>query len=322
MYHGETADAIVDAVLSRGGFLTRDDLASFAPTRVDPISTTYHGAKVYQLLPSNQALIALKALNIADAVEAGDCWYESLDRIYPFAEATKCASEDGHRYIADPTYECVPPLTDRAYIDARAEENRSAATDVEFGVPDSYAEDADMVLVCAVDTDGNVVSFINSRFMGFESGIVVGDTGIALQNRGASSSLDPTHPNSFAPGKRPFHTLMPGVIESDDDNVAAFTVVGGYMQPQGHVQVISNLVDYGIDLQPALDAPRRRYRKDGTLAVEEQTPVGIGSKLVRRGHDVRIEIPAAFGGAQIARVTGETLSGASEPRTDGTSIGD
>ncbi len=322
VYEGEIADAIVDAVRSRGGFLTRNDLASFTPTRIDPISTTYHGAEVYQLPPSNQGLIALEALNIADAVDAGDCRYESPDRIHLFAEATKRAFEDGHRYIADPAYERVPPLTDRAYIDARAEGiDRSAATDVEFGVPDSHAEDADTVLVCAADTDGNVVSFINSRFMGFGSGIVAGDTGIALQNRGASFSLDPTHPNSFAPGKRPFHTLMPGVIEFDDDDVAAFGVVGGYMQPQGHVQVISNLVDYGMDLQPALDAPRWRYREDGTLAVEERTPMGIGSKLVRRGHDVRIEIPAAFGGAQIARVTDGTLSGASEPRTDGTSIG-
>ncbi|USZ73662.1 gamma-glutamyltransferase family protein [Natronosalvus halobius] len=322
VYEGEIADAIVDAIQSRGGLLSKSDLASFSPELIDPISTSYGGVDVFQLPPSNQGTIALEALNIASAIDAGDAAYETPDRIHLFAEATKRAFEDGHQYIADPEYEEIPPLNSPSYARQRARSIRpKEATDVSFGIPDSNAEDADTVLVCAADVAGNVVSFINSRFMGFGSGIVAGDTGIALQNRGASFSLDPADPNRLEPGKRPFHTLMPSVVKFARDDWAAFGVVGGYMQPQGQVQILSNLIDYGMDLQPALDAPRWRYRVDGSLGLEARTSAPLQSKLVRWGHDVRVEIPAMFGGAQIARVSDDVLSGASEPRTDGMAIG-
>ncbi|MEF8779783.1 MAG: gamma-glutamyltransferase family protein [Haloferacaceae archaeon] len=322
VYEGEIAETIVEAVRSRGGLLRKSDLSSFSPELIEPISTTYGGAEVYQLPPNNQGLIALEALNVAAEIDAGQQPFDSPDRVHRFAEATKRAFEDGHRYIADPEFQRVPSLNDPAYARRRAAEiDLETATDASVGVPNSHAEDADTVLVCAADAAGNAVSFINSRFMGFGSGIVAGDTGIALQNRGASFTLDPDHPNRLEPGKRPFHTLMPGLVEFDPDDWAAFGVVGGYMQPQGHVQVLSNLVDYGMDLQPALDAPRWRYRQDGALALEARTPASVQSKLARRDHDVRVEIPAAFGGAQIARVAGDVLSGASEPRTDGLAVG-
>ncbi|MFP8890525.1 gamma-glutamyltransferase family protein [Natrialbaceae archaeon A-CW2] len=322
VYEGEIAEAIVDSIQSRGGLLSKSDLASFTPELIDPISTSYGDVDVFQLPPNNQGLIALEALNIASEVNAGETPYETSDRIHLFAEATKRAFEDGHRYITDPEYEEIPPLNSQAYAKQRAESiDPGKATDVSFGVPNSNAEDADTVLVCAADTAGNVVSLINSRFMGFGSGIVAGNTGIALQNRGASFSLDPTDPNRLEPGKRPFHTLMPAVVKFGDDDWAAFGVVGGYMQPQGHVQILSNIIDYGMDLQPALDAPRWRYREDGALALEARMSATIQSKLVRRGHNVNVEIPAMFGGAQIARVNKGVISGASEPRTDGMAVG-
>lgn len=322
VYEGEIGDAIVDAVRSRGGLLAKSDLESFTPEMVEPISTTYGDADVFQLPPNNQGLIALEALNIAGEIDAGEQAYDSPDRTHLFAEATKRAFEDGHRYITDPEYESVPPLNTQSYAKQRAAGiDSETATDVSFGVPDSNAEDADTVLVCAADSAGNVVSFINSRFMGFGSGIVAGDTGIALQNRGASFTLDPEHPNRLEPGKRPFHTLMPGLVKFDADDWAAFGVVGGYMQPQGHVQVLSNIVDYGMDLQPALDAPRWRYREDGALAIESRFPARVQSKLARRNHEPRVEIPAMFGGAQITRFRDGVLSGASEPRTDGMAVG-
>jgi len=322
VYDGDIGDTIVDAVRSRGGLLTKADLSSFTAELVEPISTTYNGAEVFQLPPSNQGLVALEALNIAAEVDAGDRRYDSPDRIHLFAEATKRAFEDGHRYIADPAYESIPPLADRSYARRRAAEiDPDDATDASFGVPDSNAEDADTVLVCAADTAGNVVAFINSRFMGFGSGIVAGDTGIALQNRGASFTLDPDHPNRLEPEKRPFHTLMPSVVQFGAGDWAAFGVVGGYMQPQGQVQLLSNLVDYDMDLQPAIDAPRWRYREDGALAVEGRLSGAVQSKLARRDHDVRVEIPAMFGGGQIARHRDGVLSGATEPRTDGLAVG-
>ncbi|KAB1187440.1 MULTISPECIES: gamma-glutamyltransferase [Haloferax] len=318
IYEGDIAAAIADEVQANGGFLTTDDLAAFEPEFVDPVSTTYKGVEVYELPPNNQGLIALEALNVADEVDAGDHPFGSAESVHRFAEAMKVAFHDGHRYITDPDYEEIPPLASREWAAKRAAEIGTEANhDVTFGVPDAHAEDADTVLCCVADAAGNVVSFINSRFAGFGSGLVAGDTGIALQNRGASFSLDADHPNRLEPGKRPFHTLIPGLLEFGSDDWAAFGVMGGYMQPQGHVQVVSNIVDYDLPAQAALDAPRWRYREDGTLAVEDRLAGSIGAKLAQKGHDVRVLPAAMFGGAQFARWDDGTLSGATEPRKDG-----
>ncbi|WP_247001044.1 gamma-glutamyltransferase family protein [Halosolutus gelatinilyticus] len=320
VYEGDIADAIVDEVRSAGGFMSRDDLADFEPEFVDPISTTYNGAEVYELPPNNQGLIALEALNIAEEIGAGDRAYDSPDRVHAFAEATKLAFVDGHRYVTDPAFEGIPPLASKSYARERARAiGDEPIRDPAIGVPNANAEDADTVLLTVGDEDGNLVSYINSRFAGFGSGLVAGETGIALQNRGASFSLDPDHPNRLEPGKRPFHTLVPAVAKLADDDWLAFGVMGGYMQPQGHVQVLSNLVDYGMDPQAALDAPRWRYREDGTLGVEKRLP--NAAKLARRGHDVRVLPPVTFGGAQLVRRRGGTLAGATEPRKDGLPIG-
>jgi len=324
VYDGYIAEAIADTVQEAGGFMTVDDLAAFEPESVEPVSTTYNGVDVFELPPNNQGLIALEALNVAEQLGAGDCDYDSVERVHRFAEATRLAFHDGHRYITDPEYEEIPPLASGEWASERAANvNRDGPVmeDVSFGVPDAHAEDADTVLLCVADGEGNVVSYINSRFAGFGSGLVAGETGIALQNRGASFSLSPDHPNRIEPGKRPFHTLIPGLARFDEDDWAAFGVMGGYMQPQGHVQLLANVIDYDMPLQQALDAPRWRYRESGRLALEARFPAAQQNGLARRGHDLAVLPPGQFGGAQVVRAHDGVLSGATEPRKDGTVTG-
>jgi len=322
VYEGEIAEAIAAEVQSNGGFMTVEDLAAFEVEWPEPLSTTYNGCELFELGPNNQGQLALQALNLAEEIGAGEHPYESAERVHAFAEAMKLAFHDGHYHVTDPDYEDVPALHSKAYARERATEiGDEPITDVEVGTPGAVGEDADTVLLCVADEEGNVVSYINSRFAGFGSGLVAGDTGIALQNRGASFSLDPDHPNRLEPGKRPFHTLVPGLARLGDDDWLGFGVMGGYMQPQGHVQVLSNLVDYGMPLQAALDAPRWRYRADETLALEERMHAGVATKLARKGHDVCVLYPGMFGGGQAVRNEGGTLSGATEPRNDGNVTG-
>lgn len=322
VYEGEIGEAIVDEVRSKGGFLSMSDLEAFDVEYPEPVSTRYHGAEVYELPPNNQGLIALEALNIAAEIGAGEEFPGSIDRVHKFIEAMKLAFQDGHHYVTDPDYEDIPPLASAEWARKRAAEiGPSANTDISIGPSDANAENADTVLLCVADAEGNVVSYINSRFKGFGSGLVAEGTGIALQNRGGSFSLDPTHPNRLEPGKRPFHTLIPGVVRFDDDDWAAFGVMGGYMQPQGHVQILSHLLDDNLSLQHALDKPRWCYQENGELAVEGRFDGNLATKLVRRGHDVRIRPPSDFGGAQIARNAAGTLSAATEPRKDGNATG-
>ncbi|WP_336328349.1 gamma-glutamyltransferase family protein [Halovenus sp. HT40] len=319
VYEGEIGEAIAEEIQSKGGFMTTDDLSDFEVEWLDPVSTTYNGVEIFELGANNQGQIALEALNIAEEIGAGEHPYESPERVHAFVEAMKLAFTDGHHYITDPEFEDVPPLQSKSYARERAAEysDDDVLTDVEVGTPDSAGEDADTVLLTVADDEGNVVSYINSRFAGFGSGVVAGETGIALQNRGASFSLDGDVPNSLEPGKRPFHTLIPGLAHFGEDDWMSFGVMGGYMQPQGHVQTLANMIDYEMPLQAALDAPRWRYRADGSVALEERMADGIASKLARKGHDVRILPPLQFGGAEATRKNGDVLSGATEPRKDG-----
>lgn len=318
VYEGYIAEAIAEEVQQAGGFLTVEDLADFEVEYPEPVSVSYGDATVYELPPNNQGLIALEALAIAEEIGAREYEAGSAARIHYLAEAMKRAFHDGHRYITDPDFEEIPPLTAEAWAQKRAATIEETASDVSFGVSDANAEDADTVLLCVGDSEGNVVSYINSRFAGFGSGLVAGETGIALQNRGSSFSLDPDHPNHLEPGKRPFHTLIPGILERGDDDWSAFGVMGGYMQPQGHLQTLIRLLDDGATLQEALDAPRWRYRESGRLAIEARFPTAVQNGLLRREHDLEVLPPGMFGGAQIVRNEEGTLSGATEPRKDGT----
>ncbi|MFC7225478.1 gamma-glutamyltransferase [Halalkalicoccus sp. GCM10025322] len=322
VYEGKIAEEIATEVQREGGFLTVDDLAAFEVEWPEPVSTTYNGAEIFELPPNNQGLIALEALNIAEELGVDEYNQNSAKRVHTFVEATKLAFHDGHHYITDPEYADHPPLGSKKWAKHRAQSiNETANDDVSIGVPNTSAEDTDTVLLTVTDDEGNVVSFINSRFAGFGSGIVAGETGIALQNRGSSFSLNDDHPNSLEPGKRPFHTLIPGLVRFGEDDWAGFGVMGGYMQPQGHVQIISNIVDYEMPLQCALDEPRWRYRENGQLAVEPRFNDSLVAKLVRRNHNVCVLSPDMFGGAQIARNDQGILSGATEPRKDGNTQG-
>jgi gamma-glutamyltranspeptidase/glutathione hydrolase len=323
VYEGEIAEQIVTAVQSEGGLLTRADLVDFEVEWPDPITSTYNGAEIYELPPNNQGVIVLEALNIAGEIGAGDHPLDSPERVHYFVEAMKRAFYDGHHYITDPEFEEHPPLSTMDWARRRAQSiGAQASDDISIGVPNANAEDADTVLLTVADDDGNLVSFINSRFKGFGSGLVVGETGIALQNRGASFSLNPEHPNALEPSKRPFHTLIPAIVKMGHDDWMAFGVMGGYMQPQGHVQVLSNIIDYDLSLQAALDRPRWRYRESGVLALEPHVSDDTAVKLARLGHDIRIQPATEFGGAQIVRSDASgVLSAATEPRKDGNAQG-
>ncbi|MUW13683.1 gamma-glutamyltransferase [Halorubrum sp. CBA1125] len=323
MYEGDIGERIVETVRSRGGFLSMEDLASVEAEYVDPISTTYAGAEVFELPAPNQGPIALEALNVASEVGAGSYPDGSVEGTHRYVEAFKRAFHDGHQYVTDPTYESLPPLTQREWAAKRAATIGDEASDtVSPRVPGSdRAEDADTVLLTVADDEGNVVSFINSIFTAFGSGLAADGTGVLLQSRGASFSLDPDHPNRFQSGKLPFHTLVPAVAKFGQDDWAAFGVMGGYMQPQGHLQVLSALLDHDASLQEALDRPRWRYRSDGHLAVEARFDDHLTAKLVRRGHEVAVEASFEFGGGQIVRARDGVLSGATDPRKDGSVVG-
>jgi gamma-glutamyltranspeptidase/glutathione hydrolase len=319
IYEGEIGQAIADTVQAMGGFLTTDDLANFEVEWPDPITSTYGDAEIFELPPYNAGMLALEALNIAEECAVSRYDRDSPERVHYLAESMKLAFEDGLHYVTDPRYETVPELHAKAFASERAGAiSEEAIERPAIGVPSvGNAEDADTVLLCVADDVGNLVSYINSRFADFGSGIVAGETGIALQNRASAFSLDSAHPNRLEPGKKPFHGLVPALSRFGPNDWAAFGVMGGYMQPQGHLQIISNLVDCKMGLQPALDAPRFRYREAGMLSIEERMYEGIATELARRGHDVRVEPPSSMGGAQIVRNEAGTLSAATEPRKDG-----
>jgi gamma-glutamyltranspeptidase/glutathione hydrolase len=321
VYQGEIADQIVDAVQGKGGYLSHDDLRQFEAEFPTPVQSSYNGATIYELPPNNQGLIALEALNIAEELGVDQYGPHSVDRIHYLVEALKLAFQDGHQSITDPEYVSIPDLASKDHAKRRARLVGAEPIIDLNSVSHPDAEDSDTVLLTVADDDGNVVSLINSLYGGFGSGIVAGNTGIVLQNRGRSFSLDPEHPNRWEPGKRPFHTLIPAVAKFGPDDWAAFGVMGGYMQPQGHLQVISNIVDCGFPLQRAIDAPRWRYRETGELAVEERMGYNIPTKLARREHDVRILPPRDFGGGQIVRANNGVLSAATDPRKDGIATG-
>ncbi|MFB6114068.1 MAG: gamma-glutamyltransferase family protein [Halodesulfurarchaeum sp.] len=322
VYEGELGAAIVEEVQSKGGLLSRSDMASHEARFVDPISTTYRDVDVFELPPTNQGLVALEALNVAEALEGTTARFGSVEYTHSLIEAMKIAFHDGHHHIADPDFESVPDLASTSYARRRASSvSEMAREDVSVGYPDATGENADTVMLSVGDAEGNLVSFINSRYDGFGSGLVAGETGIALQNRGASFSLDEDDPNAIEPGKRPFHTLIPGIARFDDNDHLAFGVMGGFMQPQGHLQVLTNLVDGDLPLQTALDRPRWRYRSSGRLAVEERMGNTLPTKLARRGHSVEVLPPSEFGGAQAVRLSDGVLSAATEPRKDGAALG-
>ena len=321
-YRGRIGQAIADAVQAEGGFLTVDDLAAHQSTWVDPISTTYHGHQIYECPPNGQGLAALLALNIVATFNLKAM--AAADATHVLIEAMKLAFADAHRYIADPEMADVPVeglLSPEYTLERRKLVDMNRAGDPKPGIAPTGD---DTVYFTVVDENRNAVSFINSNYMGIGSGLVGGDTGIALQNRGAGFSLDPSHPNCLAPGKRPYHTIIPAMILHEGRPLYSFGVMGGAMQPQGHLQVAVNLIDLEMDPQRALDAPRFRVFDGNAVTLEPGVPDGVIEELRRRGHSVSPpEGSGSYGGGQIIYIDPETgaLAGGSDPRKDGNALG-
>lgn len=315
-YTGELAEKIDAFSKKHGGYISKEDLAGYAPEWVEPISSHYKGYDVWEIPPNGQGLVALMALNTLknDTFSSRD-----TDQTFHYQiEAMKQAFTDGLHYITEEKHmkQKVEDMLSDAYALERRSEISGTAMEPKPGDPSISGT----VYLAAADGEGNMVSFIQSNYMGFGSGIVIPGTGIAMQNRGHNFSLDPTHDNALEPGKRTYHTIIPGFMTKDNQAVGPFGVMGGFMQPQGHMQMVMNTVDFGLNPQAALDAPRWQWIKGKTVQLEHTVPEHIVRGLLRRGHQVEIAPhEGAFGRGQIIWRDPKTgvLAGGTESRTDG-----
>jgi gamma-glutamyltranspeptidase/glutathione hydrolase len=320
-YEGEIAAKIVAFARQTGGLFTAADLAAHQSRWVEPISTAYRGYEVWEIPPNGQGLAALLTLAILEGSDLPDHPHGSVEAIHLQIEAMKLAFADAYRYIADPERASVPlrGLLDPDYIAARR-----ALIGRQAGSPGpGRPAQGDTVYLCAADGEGMMVSYIQSNYASFGSGVVIPDTGIALHNRGAGFTLEAGHPNEAAGGKRPYHTIIPGFLTKEGQPVGPFGVMGGFMQPQGHTQIVVGTVDYGFNPQAALDAPR--WRVDGGLAVslELGMPENVIQGLAERGHQVNLPpTRSGFGRGQVIWRYGDRLYVAgSDRRADGAAVG-
>jgi gamma-glutamyltranspeptidase/glutathione hydrolase len=326
-YQGPLAESIAQCVQERGGYLTAADLAAHRATWETPIESSYRGVQVLEHPPNGQGLAALLALNILEIDDWIGTAYFDAGRWHTMIEAMRLGMADAAKYVADPAVAPAPlaALLSKAYAAGRRSTIRPDAA-VELAAAGS-PEHRDTVYLTAVDGEGNAVSLINSLYYGFGSGLVVPGTGICLQNRGACFNLEPGHPNALEGGKRPYHTIIPAMAMREGRLWLSFGVMGGFMQPQGHLQVMANMVDYGMDPQAALDAPRFRVDEKGSrrVFVESAVPVATRKKLSAAGHEISVEptFSPGFGGGQIIAIDPETqvLWGGSDPRKDGCAVG-
>ncbi len=315
-YEGELAQKIEDFMVEHGGFLRKTDLASYKPEWVTPISTNYRGYDVWEIPPNGQGMVALMALNIFEQL-APPKW-QSAETIHQQIESMKLAFTDGQAFITESTEMpvSVEYLLSEEYAQLRAEEIHESAIDPK---PCKLPVGGTVYLATA-DSEGNMVSYIQSNYMGFGSGIVIPGTGIAMQNRGADFSLEENHPNYLKPSKRTYHTIIPGFLTKDGEAVGPFGVMGGYMQPQGHFQVVSNTIDYHLNPQAALDMPRWQWVGGKKIHVEPEFPNYLVQALQRKGHAIEV-LPdtGSFGRGQIIWRNTDTgvLAGGTESRTDG-----
>lgn len=316
-YRGELAAKISAFSEANDGFLTSEDLAAHQAEWVDPIKVNYRGYDVWEIPPNGQGIIALQALNILkgytfETKEATDTYHKQI-------EAIKLAFADGQEHVTEENHmrHSVEDLLSDSYGDYRRGLIGDEAIQPKAGEPALSGT----VYLATADNEGNMVSLIQSNYMGFGSGLVVPGTGIALQNRGHNFSMDSNHVNALAGNKRTYHTIIPGFLTKDAEPIGPFGVMGGFMQPQGHVQVIMNTVDFQLNPQAALDAPRWQWMKDKQVEVENTFPHHIAMDLARKGHNIRIQLePNSFGRGQIIWRNPKTgvLVGGTESRTDGT----
>ena len=328
-YQGELAQRLAAGVRDAGGLLTAGDLAAHRSEWVEPLTLGYRGLRIVELPPSTQGITVLQICGMLDGFPVRAEPFDP-DRVHDTVEATKLALADRDRYIADPLHVAVPvrDLLSSAYLDERRARivRERASRDVRAGAPGARG---DTVYLAVADREGNVVSLIESLFGQFGSGVVAGDTGILLHDRGAGFSLDPASPNRLAAGKRPSHTLIPGMALRGDSPVLAFGSMGGEGQAQFHAQLLAYIVECGLDLQSAIEMPRwlcgRWSAGDpaAALHLERRVPVRLRSELARRGHPI-IEIEdwdRRTGHAQAVAIESGFFQGAADPRGDGLALG-
>ena len=361
-YKGEIADKIDAFMRANGGFLRKADFEKHTSTWVEPVSTNYRGYDVFELPPNGQGIAALQILNILEGFDLRAMGRNSPETLHAMVEAKKIAWADRAKFYADPAFAKIPltGLLSKSYGAERRKliDPNHAAKKVEAGNPEngvgapprrsvaasargragssSVIDDGDTIYMCTADDEGNMVSLIQSNYRGMGSGIVVPGLGFMFQDRGELFSMDPTHANVYAAGKRPFHTIIPGFVMKDGKPWEAFGVMGGGMQPQGHVQVLTNQIDFGLNVQEAGDASRWQHEGDneptgekmtesgGYVEVESGIPYETVRELRKKGHDVRFDV-GGYGGYQAIKVEmhdGQRVYvGASESRKDGMAAG-
>ena len=330
-YKGEIAKEIVTFINKNGGVFTLSDLENYSPEWIEPVSSNYRGYDVWELPPNGQGIAALQILNILENYNIRDLKFGSAEYIHLFTEAKKVVYEDRAKYYADPKFSSIPTekLISKEYANERA--SLINLNKVSKSVDAGQIEDGDTIYLTVADKNGNMISLIQSNYRGMGSGMVPDNAGFMLQDRGEMFSLDINHRNSLLGGKRPFHTIIPAFVTKDDKPLISFGLMGGAMQPQGHAQIIINLIDFDMNLQEAGDAPRIRHvgssqptgekmNDGGYLSLENGFSKSEIEKLKKLGHKLNYD-PGGFGGYQAIMKSNGVLIGASDSRKDGHASG-
>ena len=330
-YNGEIANEIVRFINSQGGYFSIDDLKNYKPEWIKPVSTSYRGYDIWELPPNGQGIAALQLLNILENFDIESMGFGSAEYIHLFTEAKKIVYEDRAKYYADLNFSNVPVdvLISKEYAKSRSKliNMKSASKSFDPGV----IEDGDTIYLTVADKDGNMISLIQSNYRGMGSGMVPNNLGFMLQDRGEMFSLDKNHNNSLKGGKRPFHTIIPAFITKDSEPYISFGLMGGAMQPQGHAQIVINIIDFKMNLQEAGDAPRIRHvgasqptgekmLDGGYLSLEKGISNQEINKLKKLGHKFQYDL-GGFGGYQAIMVKDGVYFGASDSRKDGQASG-
>ncbi len=320
-YGGALGKVFVDGLAELGGYLTLDDLESHEVRWVEPLSIDYKEYTLHELPPAGQGVAALQMLKMLEGYDLQAMGHNTGPYLHALIEAKKLAHADLDRYIADPDHMDVRPqaLLDPAYLRARAsliDPGRAA----ERPEPGHLTTDSETIYLTVADRDGNMISFINSIFGYFGARVVIPGTGVMLQNRGAGFTMEEGHPNRIAPDKRPLHTIIPAFATRNGEPWLAFGVMGGSMQPQGHVQVLLNMIEFGMDPQEAIDAARFRHLSGVSVAIENLDPA-VAAELEALGHELRDPLDVAFGGGQAILRLPRGWAAGSDPRKDGMAAG-
>ena len=329
-YEGSTAAEIIKILNENGNPMSLSDLRNFSPEWVEPVSTNYRGYDVWELPPNGQGIAALQILNILENYDIRNMGFDSAEYIHLFVEAKKLAFEDRAKYYADSNFSSIPTtkLISKEYA---LERNKLINMNNAAKRFDAGLEDGDTIYLTVADKYGNMVSLIQSNYRGMGSGIVPDNSGFMLQDRGEMFSMDPNHKNSLIGGKRPFHTIIPAFITKDNEPYISFGLMGGAMQPQGHAQIVINLIDFDMNLQEAGDAPRIRHmgsseptgevmEDGGYLTLESGFSTDIRNQLTELGHALKDE-KGGYGGYQAIMLIDDVYYGASESRKDGQASG-